>query len=58
MLLVDGGASPPWAAAAVDALAAILPHSERRTLPGQTHDVAAATLAPALAEFFGARVRV
>jgi pimeloyl-ACP methyl ester carboxylesterase len=58
VLLVDGGASPPWAAAAVDALATILPHPERRTLPGQTHDVAAAALAPALEDFFGARVRV
>ena len=58
VLLLDGGASPPWAAAAVDALAAILPHAERRTLAGQTHDVAADALAPALEEFFGARVRV
>jgi Alpha/beta hydrolase family len=57
-LLLDGGASPPWAAAAVDALAGILPHAERRTLPGQTHDVAADALAPALEEFFGMHVRV
>ena len=57
-LLIDGGASPPWAAAAVEALAGILPHAERRTLPGQTHDVAAQVLAPALEAFFGAHVRV
>jgi alpha-beta hydrolase superfamily lysophospholipase len=57
-LLLDGGASPPWAAAAVDALAAILPHAERCTLAGQTHDVAADALAPALEEFFGMPVRV
>ena len=57
-LLIDGGASPPWAAAAVEALAGILPHAERRTLPGQTHDVAAEVLAPALEAFFGAHVRV
>jgi pimeloyl-ACP methyl ester carboxylesterase len=57
-LLLDGGASPPWAAAAVDALAEILPHAERRTLAGQTHDVAAAVLAPALGDFFGAPARV
>jgi pimeloyl-ACP methyl ester carboxylesterase len=57
-LLLAGGASPPWAAAAVDALAKILPHPERRTLAGQTHDVAADALAPALREFFGAPVRV
>jgi pimeloyl-ACP methyl ester carboxylesterase len=57
-LLLDGGASPPWAAAAVDALAEILPHAARRTLAGQTHDVAADALAPVLEEFFGAPVRV
>jgi pimeloyl-ACP methyl ester carboxylesterase len=56
-LLLDGGASPPWAAAAVDALAEILPHAERRTLAGQTHDVAADALAPVLGDFFGAPVR-
>jgi pimeloyl-ACP methyl ester carboxylesterase len=58
VLLLDGGASPPWAAAAVEALAGILRHAERRTLPGQTHDVAADALAPALEEFFGVGVRV
>jgi pimeloyl-ACP methyl ester carboxylesterase len=58
VLLLDGGASPPWAAAAVEALAGILPHAERRTLPGQTHDVAADALAPALEDFFRVGVRV
>ena len=57
VLLLDGGASPPWAAAAVDGLASILPHAERRTLPGQTHDVAAGALAPVLEDFFGSYVR-
>ena len=51
-------ASPPWAAAAVDGLAELLPHAERRTLAGQTHDVAADALAPALSDFFSATVRV
>ena len=58
VLLLDGGASPPWAAAAVDGLAELLPHAERRTLAGQTHDVAADALAPALEDFFSATVRV
>jgi hypothetical protein len=39
-------------AAGADALAGILPHAQRLTLPGQTHDVAAEALAPVLAEFF------
>ena len=58
VLLLDGGASPPWAAAAVKALAGILPHGERRTLAGQTHEVAPDALAPALEAFFGVPVRV
>jgi alpha-beta hydrolase superfamily lysophospholipase len=58
VLLLDGGASPPWAAAAVGALAGILPHAERRTLPGQTHEVAPDALAPALEGFFGVAARV
>jgi pimeloyl-ACP methyl ester carboxylesterase len=58
VLLLDGGASPRWAAAGVEALAAVLPHAERRTLAGQTHDVAAAALAPALEGFFGVHARV
>ena len=36
----------------------LLPHAERRTLAGQTHDVAADALAPALSDFFSAKVRV
>jgi hypothetical protein len=38
--------------AGADALAAILPHAHRRTLPGQTHDVAAEALTPVLRDFF------
>jgi len=35
-----------------DALAGVLPNARRRTLEGQTHDVAPEVLAPVLAEFF------
>jgi pimeloyl-ACP methyl ester carboxylesterase len=58
VLLLDGGASPSWAAAAVEALARILPHPERRTLRGQTHEVAPDALAPELEDFFGVPARV
>ena len=58
VLLVDGGASAPWAAAAADTLARILPHAERRTLAGQTHEVAPGALAPALEAFLGVPARV
>jgi len=51
-LVLNGGAGAGFMAAGADALAAILPHAQRRTLPGQTHDVAAEALAPVLAEFF------
>jgi hypothetical protein len=37
---------------AAEALAAVLPNAERRTLEGQTHDVAADAIAPELADFF------
>ncbi|MGH8921381.1 MAG: alpha/beta fold hydrolase, partial [Acidimicrobiales bacterium] len=51
-LVVDGVKSPAWMRNGVAALAAQLPGSEYRTLPGQTHLVKAAVLAPVLAEFF------
>ncbi|GLX00019.1 hypothetical protein [Microtetraspora sp. NBRC 16547] len=51
-IVIDGGASPAWARNAVQALADILPNARRRTLNGQTHDVAPEVLAPVLAEFF------
>ncbi|MDT4933829.1 MAG: hypothetical protein QOK11_1721, partial [Pseudonocardiales bacterium] len=35
-----------------DALAALLGDAQRRTLPGQQHDVAPGVLAPVLADFF------
>jgi pimeloyl-ACP methyl ester carboxylesterase len=52
VLVLDGGASPPWMASAADALADVLPNARRQTLPDQTHDVDAAVLAPALRAFF------
>ena len=52
-LVMDGGASPEWARNAVQAVTDALPHAERRTLPGQTHEVDPAVLAPVLVGFFG-----
>ena len=51
-LVVDGGASPPWARNAVQALVDTLPNAHRRTLEGQTHQVDSEVLAPLLEEFF------
>jgi pimeloyl-ACP methyl ester carboxylesterase len=51
-LVADGGKSPAWIHNGAQALADALPDTERRTLPGQTHQVKAAVLAPALIEFF------
>jgi len=50
-LVMDGGDSPAWAAAAADAVAASIPDAMRRTLPGQTHGVSNEVLAPVLEEF-------
>lgn len=55
VLVIDGGASETFMHTGADALAAVLPNAERRTLEGQTHDVAADVLAPVLAEFFAER---
>ena len=51
-LIADGGASYPFIHASADAIAAVLPHAERRTLPGQAHGAAPEVLAPVLVEFF------
>lgn len=50
-LVLDGGTTP-WITNSADAVAKALPNAQRRTLEGQTHDVAAEALAPALQEFF------
>ena len=52
-LVMDGGESP-WLSAAAQAVADALPNAQRRTLKGQPHNVDAAAIAPALAEFFKA----
>jgi len=51
-LVIDGGTSPVWARNAVQALADVLPNAQRRTLEGQTHNVAPEAIAPVLEEFF------
>jgi len=51
-LVIDGGASPAFLRNAAQAAANALPNAQRRTLEGQTHDVAADALAPVLVEFF------
>lgn len=51
VLVLDGGASPAGMRNAAQALADVLPNAERRTLEGQTHDVAPQALAPLLVAF-------
>jgi pimeloyl-ACP methyl ester carboxylesterase len=53
-LVLDGGASFPFLHPTAQALAATLPNGRQQTLEGQSHDVAAEVLAPALTEFFTA----
>src|SRR4051812_16170756 len=50
VLVIDGGASDTFMHTGADALAEVLPNAQRRTLEGQTHDVAADVLAPVLEE--------
>jgi alpha-beta hydrolase superfamily lysophospholipase len=49
-LVLDGGTTP-WLSAGAAAIARALPNAHRRTLYGQTHDVAAEAIAPAITEF-------
>jgi pimeloyl-ACP methyl ester carboxylesterase len=51
-LVIDGGMSPEFMDKAAQAVADAIPGARRRTLEGQTHDVAPEVLAPVLAEFF------
>lgn len=53
-LVMDGGASFPFMHTTALALAKAMPHGQHRTLEGQTHEVAAEAIAPALIEFFKA----
>jgi pimeloyl-ACP methyl ester carboxylesterase len=50
-LVLSGTASFPWINHSAEALADILPHGQRRSLEGQTHDAAAEAIAPAMLEF-------
>jgi pimeloyl-ACP methyl ester carboxylesterase len=56
-LVLDGGKSPASLRTAADALAARLPHAERRTLEGESHNVSMKALAPVLEEFLHDRRR-
>jgi pimeloyl-ACP methyl ester carboxylesterase len=51
-LLISGGASPAWAAAATSALAATIPDATIAVIPGGGHAVRPGALAPVLAAFF------
>src|ERR687897_430613 len=51
-LVIAGGASFPWIRKTAQAIADIIPHAQRRTLEGQTHNVAPEAIAPVLEEFF------
>ena len=54
-LIMDGGASEwPFMHITAVALANAIPNAQRRTLEGQTHEVAAEAIAPVLVEFFKA----
>jgi pimeloyl-ACP methyl ester carboxylesterase len=52
VLVIDGGASPPWLRNGAQAVADALPDAQRSTLDGQTHEVSPEVLAPALSTFF------
>lgn len=51
VLILDGGQTP-WLTAGADAIASVIPDAQRSTLPGQSHNVAAEAIAPALRKFF------
>lgn len=50
-IVMDGGKSPQYMRNGAKALSEALPQAEYRTLPGQTHMVKAAVVAPAVKEF-------
>jgi pimeloyl-ACP methyl ester carboxylesterase len=51
-LVISGDKSMPVLREAAQRLSEVIPRARLRTLPGQTHNVAAAALAPVLKEFF------
>lgn len=50
-LVVDGGTTP-WMSRAADAVSELVAGAQRRTLPGQPHNVDATAIAPVLIDFF------
>jgi pimeloyl-ACP methyl ester carboxylesterase len=52
VLAMAGGASPPWAASTIAALAGALPHARERIVDGQQHVPADAAVAAILEGFF------
>jgi pimeloyl-ACP methyl ester carboxylesterase len=51
-LVVDGENTMEFMHATADRLAEVMPHAERKTLKGQTHEVSPEAIAPLLIEFF------
>jgi pimeloyl-ACP methyl ester carboxylesterase len=51
-LVMDGGESPTFLRTGAKAVADAIPGAEYRTLPGQTHEVAADVISPIMAVFF------
>jgi pimeloyl-ACP methyl ester carboxylesterase len=51
-LILYGGATEPWIAAAAHAITAVLPNATSDVLPGQTHDVSPEVTTPAITKFF------
>jgi pimeloyl-ACP methyl ester carboxylesterase len=50
-LVIDGGTTP-WLSQAADAVAQVLPNTQRYTIAGQPHNVADEAMAPVLTEYF------
>jgi pimeloyl-ACP methyl ester carboxylesterase len=51
-LVMDGENSPAILHQSAQAVVDVLSHAQRRTLPGQTHDIVPAVVAPVVLEFF------
>lgn len=52
VLALCGGASFPFMCVTARTIAEAVPNGAQRTLPGETHDVRPAAIAPALIDFF------
>jgi hypothetical protein len=50
-LVIDGGLTP-FMSRTADAVASVVPGTQRRSLPGQPHNVDPAAIAPVLIDFF------